>query len=67
VHGPVGQGALLSALGLFARTEALSRAAPERARSLIDAAHRLAAPERMGRLFKALCLCDPSASVPPGF
>lgn len=67
VHGPVGQGALLSALGLFARTEALSRAAPERARSLIDAAHRLAAPERMGRLFKALCLCDPSACVPPGF
>lgn len=67
VHGPVGQGALLTALGLFARTEALCRTAPGRARGLVDAAHRLAAPERMGRLFKALCLCHPSAAIPPGF
>ena len=66
-HGPVGQGALLTALGLFPRTEALVRAAPDRARGLIDAAHRLAAPERMGRLFKALCLCHPSLAAPPGF
>ena len=68
VHGPEGQGAFLSGLGLFARTERLARGRPPaEARSLLDAAHRLAAPERMGRLFKAMALCHPSIGVPPGF
>jgi SAM-dependent MidA family methyltransferase len=68
VHGPDGQGAVLTALGLFPRTERLARGRPpEQARALLDAAHRLAAPERMGRLFKAMALCHPSLGVPPGF
>lgn len=68
VHGPTGQGAFLTALGLFARTERLARGrAPGEARALIDGAHRLAAPERMGRLFKAMAICHPSIGELPGF
>lgn len=68
VHGPVGQGAFLTALGLFARTERLARGRPpSEARALIDGAHRLAAPERMGRLFKAMAVCHPSIGMLPGF
>ena len=68
VLGPVGQGAFLGELGLFARTERLARdQPPERARLLVDAAHRLAAPDRMGRLFKAMALCHPSLATLPGF
>ena len=67
-HGPVGQGGFLTALGLFARTEHLSRGQPpSRARDLALAAHRLAAPDRMGRLFKAMALCHPSLGLLPGF
>ncbi len=68
VRGPVGQGAFLSELGLFARTERLARdQPPAEARALVDAAHRLAAPDRMGRLFKAMALCHPSLASLPGF
>lgn len=68
VHGPTGQGVFLTGLGLFARTERLARGrSPGEARALIDGAHRLAAPERMGRLFKAMALCHPSIVELPGF
>ncbi len=68
VHGPDGQGAFLGGLGLFARTERLARnRPPEQARALVDAAHRLAAPERMGRLFKVLGMCHPTMGSLPGF
>ncbi len=68
VHGPVPQGAFLSRLGLFPRSQALARNQPARqAAALIDAAQRLATPERMGRLFKALAICDPRLPTPPGF
>ncbi len=68
VWGPESQGAFLSALGLFQRTERLARnQPPEQARALVDAAHRLAAPDRMGQLFKAMALCHPSMGVSPGF
>ncbi len=67
VHGPDGQGAFLDRLGLFARTERLARGRPpEQVRALVDGAHRLAAPERMGRLFKVLALCHPAMTL-PGF
>ena len=66
-YGPVEQGALLEALGLDARTEALSRANPERAAEFAAARARLAGPEEMGRLFKALALIQPGGSTPPGF
>ncbi len=68
VFGPEGQGSFLAGLGLFARTERLARGlAPASARDLVDAAHRLAAPDRMGRLFKVMALCHPGLGVPPGF
>ena len=66
-HGPVEQGALLTALGLDARTQALARANPGRADEFAAARHRLAAPDEMGRLFKALALVAPGGSTPPGF
>ena len=40
---------------------------PREAAALIAAARRLAEPDRMGRLFKALALCHPGAPTPPGF
>ncbi len=68
VHGPLPQGVLLTRLGLVQRTGALARGqAPARAASMLDAAARLAEPDRMGRLFKALALVSPGGATPPGF
>ena len=68
VHGPVPQGPLLAALGLFQRTGRLAQTLPPaRAANLVQAAQRLAEPDRMGRLFKALAVCHPDLPVPPGF
>ena len=68
VHGPVQQGPFLARLGLFQRTGVLARTQPPaRAAALVQAAQRLAEPDRMGGLFKALALCQPGAPTPPGF
>ena len=68
VHGPLPQGALLTRLGLFQRTDRLARGQPPaRAMALIAAARRLAEPVRMGRLVKALALCHPDCPTPAGF
>jgi SAM-dependent MidA family methyltransferase len=68
VHGPVAQGKFLAALGLFQRTDRLAQTLPPaRALALKDAARRLAEPDRMGQLFKALALCSPGQPTPPGF
>ncbi len=68
VHGPIPQGPFLARLGLFQRTGRLARGQPpKRAAALVEAAQRLAEPNRMGRLFKALALCHPECSTPPGF
>jgi NADH dehydrogenase [ubiquinone] 1 alpha subcomplex assembly factor 7 len=68
IHGPVPQGLFLARLGLFQRTDRLARTQPPaRASGLIEAARRLAEPNRMGRLFKALALCSPACPTPPGF
>lgn len=64
---PVAQGALLRALGLDARAEALARANPARAGDLARDRDRLAAPDQMGALFKALALKAPGAPTPPAF
>ncbi|MCC5979752.1 MAG: SAM-dependent methyltransferase [Salinarimonas sp.] len=63
------QGAFLRALGIDARTAALSAAAPERATEIAGARARLvdATPEAMGGLFKALGLRHPAAPALPGF
>lgn len=68
VFGPLAQGVLLARLGLFQRTGQLARnQTPRQAAALIAAAQRLAAPERMGLLFKALAILHPATSAPPGF
>jgi NADH dehydrogenase [ubiquinone] 1 alpha subcomplex assembly factor 7 len=67
-YGPLAQGIFLTRLGLFQRTDRLARSQPPaRAPALIDAARRLAEPNRMGRLFKALAVCHPAGPPPPGF
>ena len=73
VHGPLPQGLFLQRLGLVSRAAMLARAAQmagqgrEQVGPILAGAERLVAPERMGRLFKALCLCDPALPPPPGF
>lgn len=68
VHGPVPQGVFLTRLGLFQRTGRLARTqSPQRAAALVQAAQRLAEPDRMGRLFKAMAVCHPALPCPAGF
>jgi len=68
VHGPVPQGLFLTRLGLFQRTGRLAQTQPPlRAAALVQAAQRLAEPDRMGRLFKALAICHPALPCPAGF
>jgi SAM-dependent MidA family methyltransferase len=68
VFGPVPQGMFLARLGLFQRTHQLARNLPPRlAAATTEGARRLAEPNRMGRLFKAIALLSPGASAPPGF
>ncbi len=68
VHGPMKQGALLERLGLYQRAGRLAAGLPTaQALGLMRAAQRLAAPEAMGALFKALCVCHPDLPTPPGF
>jgi SAM-dependent MidA family methyltransferase len=72
-HGPLPQGLFLQRLGLAARAAVLARAAAAgpggraAAGLVLSGAQRLLAPEGMGRLFKALCLCHPGLPTPPGF
>ena len=65
--GPVPQGMFLARLGLYQRTDRLARANPARAPALLAAARRLAEPQHMGRLFKALALTHPALPPPAGF
>jgi SAM-dependent MidA family methyltransferase len=68
VHGPLPQGVFLTRLGLFQRSGVLARTLPPaRGTAMIEAARRLAEPDRMGMLFKALAVCHPGLPPPPGF
>ena len=68
VHGPVPQGMFLARLGLFQRTAALTeKLDPNRAAALTRGARRLAEPDGMGRLFKAIAICEAGLPVLPGF
>lgn len=68
IWGAVTQGAFLCALGLMERTEQLAtRVSPQEATELRHAAQRLAAPEKMGHLFRVMALTSPSLPMPPGF
>jgi NADH dehydrogenase [ubiquinone] 1 alpha subcomplex assembly factor 7 len=67
-YGPLPQGKFLTRLGLFQRIDRLARTQPpQRAMAMIDAGRRLAEPDRMGGLFKALALTQPGLAVPAGF
>lgn len=65
--GPVGQGSLLSALGIGARVEKLSQLNKNDASTIADAVDRLVSPAQMGTLFKALAILPADAPPPPGF
>jgi len=68
IHGPIPQGIFLARLGLFQRTNQLARRLPpKRAAEMMEGARRLAEPDRMGRLFKAITLISPGTATPPGF
>ena len=62
-HGPLAQGLFLTRLGLYERTRQLAARSP----GLIEAANRLAQPECMGVLFKALAITPLAFPTPPGF
>ncbi len=66
-HGPIPQGLFLQRLGLMTRAAMLAKARPRLAGEILSGAERLVAAEGMGRLFKALALCDTRLGVPPGF
>ena len=65
VHGPVGQGEFLAALGIDSRVAALARAAPERADELAAARERLV--NTMGESFGVLAITHPDWPTPAGF
>jgi NADH dehydrogenase [ubiquinone] 1 alpha subcomplex assembly factor 7 len=68
VHGPVGQGRFLTALGVGLRFAALSeRATQAQRRSLESGVRRLLDPGEMGDLFKAMALVSPDLPSPAGF
>nr|WP_294507831.1 SAM-dependent methyltransferase [uncultured Rhodopila sp.] len=67
-QGPVTQGAFLSALGVFQRTEALARGRSEtQAAALREGTRRLTAAAAMGDLFKVLAVTSPGCGALPGF
>jgi SAM-dependent MidA family methyltransferase len=67
VHGAVGQGAFLDALGLSQRAAALSASRPDQAAAIETARLRLSAPDQMGDLFRVLALTAPGWPAPAGF
>jgi NADH dehydrogenase [ubiquinone] 1 alpha subcomplex assembly factor 7 len=67
-YGPLPQGKFLTRLGLFARIHRLATTLPPReAMRMTEAGRRLAEPDRMGALFKALALTSPGLAMPAGF
>ena len=68
VHGPVGQGDFLLALGIEARAAALAEGAGEAQRAAIETAlGRLVGGGEMGSLFKVLAIARPDVPAPAGF
>ncbi|MGF1592455.1 MAG: class I SAM-dependent methyltransferase [Kiloniellaceae bacterium] len=66
-HGPVTQGAFLTALGIELRAAQLAESAPGAAAALAAARRRLTDPAEMGDLFKVLALTPRGFGPPAGF
>jgi NADH dehydrogenase [ubiquinone] 1 alpha subcomplex assembly factor 7 len=66
-HGPVTQGAFLTALGIEVRAAQLAESAPAAAGALAAARRRLTDPAEMGDLFKVLALTPREMGPPAGF
>lgn len=68
VYGPTSQGRFLDRLGLALRTEMLCKGKAESEQQRIRAgAERIGAPDKMGEIFKVMCVASPSLPPPPGF
>jgi SAM-dependent MidA family methyltransferase len=67
VCGPIGQGALLGALGIAARAQALASRHPAMRDTLTAQVERLCQSDQMGELFKAIAIVPRTAPTPPGF
>jgi NADH dehydrogenase [ubiquinone] 1 alpha subcomplex assembly factor 7 len=67
VHGPTTQSRFLRGLGIEVRAEALSRANPEHGARIARQLQRLIGEDKMGTLFKAICLSSPGLPAPAGF
>jgi NADH dehydrogenase [ubiquinone] 1 alpha subcomplex assembly factor 7 len=67
VSGPVEQGGWLLSLGIDARAESLSVAAPDRAEEIKSMRDRLVEPAQMGSLFKVLAVSSDDWPAPEGF
>jgi len=67
VHGSIGQGAFLRALGVEERAQALASARPDRADRIWRELDRLTSRDQMGVLFQAICLSSPNLPPPAGF
>lgn len=66
--GPVAQGVFLERLGLNLRVEMLCKGKSAADADLIRAgAARIAAPDQMGEIFKAVSITSPALGTPPGF
>ena len=67
-YGPATQGRFLESLGLTLRVEMLCKdKSAEEAAAIRAGAHRIAAPNEMGEIFKVLCLSGPNLPAPAGF
>ena len=67
-YGPITQGRFLEKLGLSMRVEALTRGKDaDTAETIRAGAHRIAAPNQMGEIFKAFCISSSSLPSPAGF
>ena len=67
ISGVASQGDWLKRLGIDARLQSLTAAAPERAEELRGQRDRLVEPDEMGELFKLLAITAPGWPQPAGF
>lgn len=67
VHGPVGQGDWLNAMGINLRADSLIKRSPARQAEIEAARQRLTSPTEMGTLFRAMAMVAPSWPTPVGF